>query len=133
MCHGGRVRRPHVQVVIGKPTDLPGDLVILPARKASFREPRTVLIETPRGGIPSGSEVALANAYRDALAAANARNAQSIVLPVSLSRGTWPIEDLTRVAMTVLMSTPTSVKEVTVAVPTPAALEAWAEALLRES
>ena len=106
--------------------------MILPARTSSFREPRTVLIEAPRWGTPRGSEVALASAYRAAMAAATSRNAQSIVLPAVLARGTWPLDDLTRVAMTVIMSTPTSVKEVTVAVPTPAVLETWAEALVRE-
>ncbi len=106
--------------------------MILPARAMSFREPRTVLIEAPRWGTPRGSDVALANAYRAAMAAATSRNAQSIVLPAVLARGTWPLDELTRVAMTVIMSTPTSVKEVTIAVPTPAVLEAWAETLARE-
>jgi hypothetical protein len=42
------------------------------------------------------------------------------------------MEDVTRVALTVLMSTPSPTHEVTIAVPTPAMLELWAEALVRE-
>lgn len=66
------------------------------------------------------------------MAVANERRAQSIVLPGALVQGSWPMDDVTRVAMTVLMSTPSTVREVTIAVPTVAMLELWAEALVRE-
>lgn len=126
------MRRPHVQVVIGDPESQPGDLVVLPARQASFREPRTVLVAAPRWELAGGSEVALANAYRAAVAAATQRNARSLVLPAVLARGPWPLDDVVRIAMTVLMSTPSTTEEITIAVPTGAVLEPWAEALLRE-
>ena len=131
-CESRRVRRPKVRVVLGKPDDQAADLVVQPARRASFREPRTVLVAAPRWDLPGGSEVALANAYRAAIAAANERGARTLVLPAALVRGIWPIDDLIRVAMTVLMSTPSSLEVVTIAAPTPALLEAWVEAILHE-
>jgi hypothetical protein len=66
------------------------------------------------------------------VALATQRVARSLVLPGALAVGVWPMEDVIRVALTVLMSTPSSVREVTIAVPTPAMLELWAEALIRE-
>lgn len=90
------------------------------------------MVAAPRWDTSAGSEVELANAYRTALAEANSRNARTLVLPAMLARTAWPLEQLTRVAMTVLMSTPTTVHQVTIAVPTPTLVEAWAEAVLRE-
>src|SRR5215213_4086231 len=130
MCQSRIVRRPQVRVVLGAPTELPADLVVLPGRKAQFREPRTAFVVAPRWEIAGGSELMLANAYRAAMASATQRKARSLVLPAILARGPWPIEDVTRVAMTVLMSTPCTAEHITIAVPTPAALEAWAEALM---
>ena len=119
-------------MVLGDPGDQPGDLVVLPAKRAGERDARTVLVEAPRWDLPGGSEVALANAYRAAMAAASERHARSLVLPAMLTRGPWPPETLTRVAMIVMMSTPGTVREITVAVPTPSMLEVWAEAIVRE-
>jgi hypothetical protein len=42
------------------------------------------------------------------------------------------MSDVTRIALTVLMSTPSTVRDVVIAVPIPAMLEVWAEALARE-
>ena len=126
------MRRPHLQVVLSSPDDVPGDLVVEPAREAGFREPRTLLVAAPKWAVKGGSELDLANAYRFALAGATEREVRSLVLAGSLSRGPWPVDDVVRVGMTVLMSTPSTVREVVIAAPTPALLEAWAEALLRE-
>ena len=126
------MRRLQVRVVLGEPDDQPGDLIVLPARRAGQRGERTVLVAAPRWGVSGGSEVQLANAYRSALAEANARDARSLVLPAMMACTAWPVDQLTRVAMTVLMSTPTTVRQVIIAVPTPALVEAWAEAVLRE-
>lgn len=121
-----------MRVVLGEPEQQPGDLVVLPARRTGERDARTVLVEAPRWAQAGGSEHRLAQAYRAALAAARERGAQSLVLPSALVLGFWPLEDVTRVALTVLMSTPSPARQVTIAVPTPAVLEIWAEALARE-
>lgn len=126
------VRRLQVKVVLGEPGDQPGDLIVLPARRNGARDPRTALVRAPRWQVSGGSEVRLAEAYRSALAEANARNAETLVLPAMLVLTAWPIEELIRVAMTVLMSTPTTVSQVTIAAPMPALVEAWAEGVLRE-
>ncbi len=105
---------------------------MLPGRRAARLGPRTVAVAAPRWSPPSGSERLLAQAYRDAVAAADLAGATSMVLPSTLARTVWPLADVTRVALTVLMSTPSTLREVTIAVPTPAALETWAEALARE-
>jgi hypothetical protein len=42
------------------------------------------------------------------------------------------MEDVTRIALTVLLSTPSTVQEVTIAAAGPGTLERWAEALARE-
>jgi hypothetical protein len=56
-----------------------------------------------------------------------------MALPAILARGPWPLEQVTRIALTVLMSTPTTVREVVVVASTPAMVERWAEALIRET
>lgn len=55
-----------------------------------------------------------------------------MALPAILARGPWPLEEVTRIALTVLKSTPTSVQDVVIAAGTPAMVERWAEALVRE-
>jgi len=117
---------------MGDPDDQPGDLVVLPGRRTHDRDPRTVVLAAPRWKPPSGDQRRLAEVYRTAVALANERGARSLVLPAALVQGIWPMEDVTRVALTVLMSTPSSAHTVTIAVPTPAMLELWAEALIRE-
>ena len=121
-----------MQVVLGDPADQPGDLVVLPGRRQHELDERTVVVKAPRWKPPAGNENALAEAYRCAVAVANGRGARSLVLPGILAVGVWPMEDVTRVALTVLMSTPGSAREVTIAVPTAAMLEVWAEALIRQ-
>jgi hypothetical protein len=120
-----------VQVVLARPEDVPGDLVVLPGVRAA-QDGRTVTVPAPRWRMPAGPEHLLANAYRQALAAASARHARTLVLPAVLALGPWPLDDVTRVALTVLGSTPTTVVHVTVAAQTPAMLETWAEALARQ-
>ncbi len=88
-------------------------------------------VSAPRWHRP-GEEHLLAEAYRDAVAAANARHARTMALPAILSRGPWPLEEVTRIALTVLKSTPTTVHEVVITAGTPAMVERWAEALVRE-
>lgn len=126
------VRRPRVRVVLGAPDSQPGDLLIKPGRRDDDAGPSVAVIAAPRWKPPSGPELSLAQAYRRAVEVANERRARSLVLPGALVQGWWPMEDVTRVAMTVLMSTPSTLREVTIAVPTPAMLEMWAEALARE-
>lgn len=121
-----------MRVVLGAPDDQPGDLLIKPGRREQEVGPSVAVVAAPRWKPPSGPELALAQAYRRAIAVANERQARSLVLPPALVLGWWPMDDVTRVAMTVLMSTPSTVREVTIAAPTAAALEVWAEALARE-
>ena len=120
-------------MVLADPQDTPGDVVVLPAARAeSTPGSRVVLVAAPRWKVGGGGAHHLAQAYRDAVAAASARSARTLVLPGSLTRGPWPLDDVTRIALTVLLSTPSTVREVTIAVHTPAMLERWAEALVRE-
>ncbi|HEX6887494.1 MAG TPA: hypothetical protein VF143_05245 [Candidatus Nanopelagicales bacterium] len=128
------MRRPRVRVQLGTPEQIGADLVVLAGGRTELaRDGRTVTIAAPRWRLPNGPEHALAEAYREAIATANARRARTMVLPATLTRGPWPIDDLTRVAMTVLHSTPTTVQEVTIAASSVGMLERWAEALMREA
>jgi hypothetical protein len=121
-----------VRVALGHPQDFPADLVIVPGRRDDEPGPSVVVVKAPRFKPPSGPELALATTYRHAMQIATQRKAQSIVMPAALVLGPWPLDDVTRVAMTVLMSTPSPVRQVTIAVDTPAMLERWAEAIARE-
>ncbi len=125
------MRRPHVRVILGDPMDTDAEVVIVAGPRARD-EGRVVTVAAPRWQRPDGPDRKLADAYRDAVAAANAHGAQSMALPGVLARGVWPLEQVTRIALTVLMSTPTSVREVVIAAKTPAMVELWAEALIRE-
>lgn len=126
------MRVPRVRVQLGSPEQVQGDLVVLPGAHAQ-RHPdgRTVVIPAPRWTMPNGPEHRLAEAYREAMALANARGAHSMVLPAILARGPWPLDEVTRIALTVLHGTPTTVQEVIVVANTPAILERWAEAIAR--
>ena len=113
--------------------ELAADLLVLPARHArATTGSRVVHVVAPRFNAHGGADHLLAQAYRDAVAAANARSARTLVLPASLTRGPWPLDDVLRIALTVLLSTPTTVREVTIATSGPAMLERRAEALARE-
>lgn len=125
------MRRPHVRVILGDPMGTDAEVVIVAGSKARD-EGRVVTVAAPRWRRPDGPERMLAEAYRDAVAAANTHGARSMALPGILARGVWPLEQVTRIALTVLMSTPTSVQEVVIAARTPAMVERWAEALIRE-
>jgi len=118
-------------VVLGRPEDTSADIVLRAGARAA-EDGRIVTVCAPRWQPPTGVEHLLAEAYRDAVAAANARQAQSMALPAILARGPWPLEQVTRIALTVLKSTPTTVHEVVIAAATPAMVERWAEALIRE-
>lgn len=89
-------------------------------------------IKAPKWTPPSGPERPLAEVYRRVVRVATERRARSLAIPSALVLGSWPMEEVTRVALTVFMSTPSSLRDVIVAVPTPAMLEVWAEALARE-
>jgi O-acetyl-ADP-ribose deacetylase (regulator of RNase III) len=118
---------------MAEPRSVPGDVVVLPAARAGA-DPggRVVRVRGPRWNPRGAVDHLLAQAYRDAMAAASARGARSLVLPDSLSRGPWPLDDVTRIALTVLLSTPSTVREITIAAKGPGTLERWAEALARE-
>ncbi len=122
---------PQIRVVLGDAEAFETDIVVLPGRRASASG-RLVTVPAPRWIGSQGSERQLAEAYRRAVAAANVRRARSMSLPAVMARSPWPLEDLTRVALTVLGSTPTSVRNVLIAAGTPAMAEAWAEALCRQ-
>jgi O-acetyl-ADP-ribose deacetylase (regulator of RNase III) len=125
------MRTPRIRVVLGRPEDTSADVVVRAGARASS-EGRVVTVRAPRWQQPAGAEHLLAGAYRDAVAAANAREARTMALPAILARGPWPLEEVMRIALTVLKSTPTTVHEVVIAAGTPAMVERWAEALVRE-
>ena len=126
------MRSPRIRVVLGSPEDTSADIVVRAGARASA-DGRVVTVDAPRWQRPGASgEHLLAGAYRDAVAAANARDARTMVLPAILARGPWPLEEVTRIALTVLKSTPTTLQEVVIAAGTPAMVERWAEALVRE-
>jgi O-acetyl-ADP-ribose deacetylase (regulator of RNase III) len=129
--YGAGMRPPHVRVLLGDPEETSAELVVRPGSRTQG-DGRSVTVTAPRWQRPNGPDRLLAEAYREAVALANARGARSMALPGILARGAWPLEDVTRIAMTVLMSTPTTLQEVVIAVRTPAMLERWAEALIRE-
>lgn len=126
------VRLPHVRVLLGEPEATDAELVVLPGSRTRD-EGRVVTVEAPRWRPPNGPHHLLAEAYREAVAIANARGARSLALPGVLVRGAWPLEEVTRTALTVLLSTPTTLHEVVIAARTPAMVERWAEALMREA
>lgn len=126
------MRSPRIRVVLGRPEDTSADIILRAGARAA-QAGRVVTVCAPRWQPPAGVEHLLADAYRDAVAAANARQARSMALPAILARGPWPMEGVTRIALTVLKSTPTTVHEVVIAASTPAMVERWAEALIRES
>lgn len=126
------MRTPRIRVQLGIPEHTEADLIVLAGARAQWRpDGRTVVIAAPRWHIPNGPDHALADAYREALALANARQAQTLAVPAILARGPWPLEEVTRIALTVLRGTPTTVREVVVVAGTPAMLERWAEAIAR--
>ena len=126
------MRSPRIRVVLGRPEDTSADIILRAGAQAAA-DGRVVTVSAPRWKPPRGTEHLLADAYRAAVAAANARQARTMALPAILARGPWPLEDAMRVALTVLKSTPTSVHEVVIAAGTPAMVERWAEALIRDS
>jgi O-acetyl-ADP-ribose deacetylase (regulator of RNase III) len=115
------MRSPRIRVVLGRPEDTAA-AVIIRAGSRPAEDGRVVTVVAPRWQGPSGPQHVLPEAYRHAVAAANARGATSMALPAILARGPWPLEEVTRVAL----------HEVTIAASTPAMLERWAEALFRE-
>jgi O-acetyl-ADP-ribose deacetylase (regulator of RNase III) len=126
------MRSPRIRVVLGRPEDTSADIILRAGAQAAD-DGRVVTVIAPRWKPPRGTEHLLADAYREAVAAANARQARTMALPAILARGPWPLEDVTRIALTVLKSTPTTVHEVVIAAGTPAMVERWAEALIRET
>jgi O-acetyl-ADP-ribose deacetylase (regulator of RNase III) len=126
------VGTPRIRVQLGVPEDSDADLIVLAGEHAQLRpDGRTVVIAAPRWHLPDGPAYVLADAYREALVLANARKARSMAVPAILARGPWPLEEVTRIALTVLQGTPTTVREVVVVAGTPAMLERWAEAIAR--
>ena len=126
------MRSPRIRVVLGRPEDTAADIILRAGAQAA-EDGRVVTVIAPRWKPPRGTEHLLADAYRDAVVAANARQARTMALPAILARGPWPLEDVTRIALTVLKSTPTTVHEVVIAAGTPGMVERWAEALIRET
>ncbi|HYN57508.1 MAG TPA: macro domain-containing protein [Motilibacterales bacterium] len=125
------MRSPRIRVLLGHPEDSTADIIVRAGTRPA-EHGRVVTVCAPRWRPPDGPEHQLAEAYRLAVAAANARKAETMALPAILARGVWPLEELTRVALTVLKSTPTTLHEVVIVAETPAMVERWAEALVRE-
>lgn len=122
------MQQPRVRVVLSPLDQVSADIVVLPGRRARD-DGRVVTVRAPRWRFPDGPDRALAEAYRAAVAAANAHAAHTLAVPAVLARGPWPLDAAITVALCVLESTPTTVRQVWVAASTPAMLERWAEAL----
>lgn len=74
----------------------------------------------------------LSRAYRAVLAAADEVGARRLVMPPLGTTGPyWPLDDVARLTVGTLRTTPTAVREVVLALPTAAALERFAEAIAR--
>jgi hypothetical protein len=127
-------RGPAIRVVLGAAARQPVDAYVhVETRKHPppvGGDPRRITIQAVRWSPQADHEYLLAEAYRTVLAIADRRGARSLALP-QLSWA-WPKDDMTRIALKVLHSTPTGVRDVIITTPTPASLEAWAEALFRE-
>lgn len=124
---------PHVRVLLGHPDDTHADLIVRPGwRTHPGNDERHVTVHAPRWHPPNGPDRALVLAYREAVAVANERQARVVALPAILARGAWPLDELTRIALTVLLSTPMTAHEVLIVASTPAMVERWAEALVAE-
>ena len=124
------MRSPRIRVVLGHPEDTSAEIIVR-AGTHPAEDGRAITVRAPRWQ-PGRSEHLLAEAYRDSVAAANDRQAHSMALPAILARGPWPLDEVTRIALTVLKSTPTTLHDVVIAASTPAMVERWAEALVRE-
>lgn len=74
----------------------------------------------------------LSRAYRAVLAAADEVGAHSLVMPPLGTTGPyWPLDDVARLTVGTLRTTPTGVVDVVLALPTAAALERFTEAIVR--
>ncbi|MET0741099.1 MAG: hypothetical protein ABWZ26_06045 [Candidatus Nanopelagicales bacterium] len=127
-------RGPAVRVVLGAASRQPVDAYVSVETRRHPRferngDPRRITVQAVKWSPQADHEYLLAEAYRSVLAIADRRGARSLAVP-TLSWA-WPMEDMTRIALKVLHSTPTHVRDVIIATPTPASLEAWAEALAR--
>lgn len=122
---------PRIKVVLGQVEDTDAQVIIRAGRRAGAVG-RVVTVAAPAWRPNGATARDLPAAYRHAVAAANERHASSMALPAILARGPWPLDEVTRVALTVLKSTPTTVREVSIVVGTPGMLEVWAEALIRD-
>ncbi len=116
-----------VHVVRALPVGLQSRLVITPGRRP------VIEIVGPVFSARDNREYLLSQAYRLALQRADDCGAAILALPTQLAWAGWPMEAVTRIAMTVLSSTPTVVREAFIVVPTVAALEIWSETLMRWS
>ena len=123
---------PRVRVLFGHPEDTHADLIFRPGLH-TVDHGRVITLKAPRWHPPNGPERALAEVYRQAVVVANERNARVVALPPMLARGAWPLDETTRIALTVLHSTPMTAREVLIVASTPAMVERWAEALVREA
>jgi len=94
-------------------------------------EPVRIEVVGPRVAVHEDRSFQLARGYREVLRVADVWGARRIALPATLAVGGWPFDELTRIALGTLASTPTRVESIVVCCPTSAALERWAEALIK--
>ncbi|WP_158220998.1 macro domain-containing protein [Kineosporia sp. R_H_3] len=91
-----------------------------------------VHVAAPQYDLRIDREHLLSAAYRSVLAVADALGARTLALtPIGMTQPYWPLDVATRVALTTLPNTPTRVREATLVVRTPAALDVVASALAR--
>lgn len=93
-----------------------------------------VHVSVPRWSVAADHSHRLAAAYRAVLGAADVLGARTLAMPALGTTGPyWPLEELARIGIGTLASTPSGLRDVQLLVSTAAALEALAEAMARES
>ncbi|MEZ5116570.1 MAG: macro domain-containing protein [Candidatus Nanopelagicales bacterium] len=89
-------------------------------------------VVTPDFSVRQDRTHLLAQAYRSCLAVADDYGVRRLSLtPLGSTYPYWPLPEVIRIALTTLENTPTGVDVATLVVPTPQALEVFAEALAR--
>ena len=93
-----------------------------------------VHVAVPRWTVPADHGHRLAAAYRAVIGTADGLGARTLAMPALGTTGPyWPLEELARIGIGTLASTPSGLRDVQLLVSTAAALEALAEAMARES
>jgi O-acetyl-ADP-ribose deacetylase (regulator of RNase III) len=116
--------------LLGRGRLSPGAVVATGA--GSLGAPWLLHVAVPAYDVHEDRTYLLSRAYREVLAAADGLAAATVVMPaLGATPPYWPLAAAATLGAVTLHSTPTSVREVLLLVPTAAGLEPFAEALAR--